>query len=333
MITSFVLTMEIIGVKWRTTVGIIYQIPFNLGHLLLALIGFLVRDWRHMQLCVSVPSILLISYYWIMPESPRWLLAVDKPEEAITTLEKIARHNGLPTEQIKSDIMEHMSTKYKTKNTGGNVLDLFKTPNIRKNWFCISFNWIVCGLCFFGVAQFMGQIGGDIFMNIAFSAIVQIPGTFFSIWSMKALGRRKTLMLANAIAGVSCIVIAFLPANSTWIKTMFGSTGMFGLSVAFPTVYIYSGELFPTVIRNIGVGSSSMCARVGSMVAPFIAGLSATETFIAPMIFGITPLLGAFLCFMLPETLDCKLPDTIEEAEEFGKKKKEASVEMQNSGC
>lgn len=41
--------------------------------------------------------------------------------------------------------------------------------------------------------------------------------------------------------------------------------GMFGLALAFPTVYIYSGELFPTMVRNIGVGTSSMCARIGKI--------------------------------------------------------------------
>lgn len=330
MITSFVLTMEIIGVKWRTTVGILYQIPFNLGHLTLALIGYLIRDWRMMQLCVSLPSILLISYYWIMPESPRWQLAMDKTEEAIETLEKIAHYNKLPVDTVRPEILEYASKKYKTKSKGGNALDLFRTSNIRKNWICISFNWVVCGLCFFGVAQFMGQIGGNLFINIAFSAIVQIPGTLFSIWSMKALGRQKTLMLANLVSGISCIIIAFLPSDSTWVKTALGSTGMFGLSVAFPTVYIYSGELFPTIIRNIGVGSSSMCARIGSMVAPFIVGLNAHGTFYAPFIFGVAPLIGAALCFFLPETLDCKLPDTIEEAEAFGKKVKD-DIKLENS--
>lgn len=94
---------------------------------------------------------------------------------------------------------------------------------------------------------------------------------------------------------------------------------MFGLALSFPTVYIYSGELFPTVVRNIGVGTSSMCARIGSMIAPFIATLNTVHYWIPPVIFGLTPLVGALLCYVLPETLDCKLPDTIEEAEEFKK--------------
>lgn len=101
------------------------------------------------------------------------------------------------------------------------------------------------------------------------------------------------------------------------MQTVLSSIGMFGLALSFPTVYIYSGELFPTVVRNIGVGTSSMCARIGSMIAPFIATLNVVHFWIPPLIFGIMPLVGAILCYTLPETLDCQLPDTIEEAERF----------------
>lgn len=71
--------------------------------------------------------------------------------------------------------------------------------------------------------------------------------------------------------------------------------------ISFPTVYLYGGELFPTVIRNIAIGTASMMARIGSMIAPFIAtGLSGTAHWLPPIIFGIVPILGAFLVVFLP---------------------------------
>lgn len=91
MVTSFVLTMEIIGAKYRETVGIIYQIPFNLGHLSLPLFGYYLRNWSNFQLAISLPSVLFLSYYFLLPESPRWLLTVGKSEEAIKILETAAK--------------------------------------------------------------------------------------------------------------------------------------------------------------------------------------------------------------------------------------------------
>lgn len=44
-----------------------------------------------------------------------------------------------------------------------------------------------------------------------------------------------------------------------------------------------------------------MMARVGSMIAPFIAsGLSETSHFLPPIVFGIIPIFGAFLVLFLP---------------------------------
>lgn len=256
-----------------------------------------------------------------MPESPRWLLTIGETDKAIAVLEKAAAHNGLPTSSIRNDVLGSYTENKLQHHAKGRVYDLIRTPNMRNITACICFNWIVCGICFFGMAQFMGQLGGNIFVNVAISAAVQIPGTFISIWMMNTLGRRYTLISSNALTGVACVAIAFSPSGLDWPHVLFGGLGMLGMSISFPTVYIYAGELFPTVVRNIGVGASSMCCRIGSMVAPFVAGLSLVQPWIPPTIFAVIAIGGAVLCLRLPETLGCKLPDTLDEAEEFGKKK------------
>lgn len=183
--------------------GVLYQIPFNLGHLSLALFGYLLRDWRYFQVAISLPPIILISYFWFLPESPRWLLAIGRTEEAVKVLEKAAHHNRLPTSTIKEDVATYTQKKEPaaTQTQGASLLDLFRTPNLRNKTIYICFNWVVCGLCFFGVAQFIGQLGGNIFINVALSAATQVPGTLFSIWSMRVLGRRYTLIGSHLMAG------------------------------------------------------------------------------------------------------------------------------------
>jgi hypothetical protein len=44
----------------------------------------------------------------------------------------------------------------------------------------MNFNWFVCGLCFFGVSQYVGETGGNIFKNVAISASLEIPGLLFN---------------------------------------------------------------------------------------------------------------------------------------------------------
>lgn len=57
---------------------------------------------------------------------------------------------------------------------------------------------------------------------------------------------------------------------STVILAMLGKIGA---AAAFAVIYVWSAELYPTVVRNVGMGASSSCARVGGMLSPYIADL------------------------------------------------------------
>lgn len=327
--------MEIIGIKWRELVSILYQIPFNLGHLTLPLFSYFLRDWRYFQFAISIPSVVLISYYWLVPESPRWLFTVGRTDEAVAILTKAARTNDLPTDTIKDDIEAYAASKItsndKSSGSKGNFLDLFKTPNLRGKTIFMCYNWFTCGLCFFGVTQYVSHLGGDIFVNVAISASLTIPGTILVIFLTKYWGRKRTLILANLIAGCSMLVIAFIPATSAAVLVTFASIGVIGMSMAFPTVYLYAGELFPTVIRNIGMGTCSMIARIGSMIAPQVTSLDQISHYLPPIIFGVVPLIGAITVIFLPETLGITLPETIEDAENFGKKSNKDKNDVNNA--
>ena len=58
-----------------------------------------------------------------------------------------------------------------------------------------------------------------------------------------------------------------------WLTTTFAMIGKIGASAGFSMVFQYSAELFPTVVRNAGMGSSSCVARIGGMIAPYVADL------------------------------------------------------------
>ena len=44
-----------------------------------------------------------------------------------------------------------------------------------------------------------------------------------------------------------------------------------GATAAFGVIYMYTAELYPTVVRNGAMGTSSCIARFGGMAAPYIA--------------------------------------------------------------
>ncbi|KAK2582312.1 hypothetical protein KPH14_004651 [Odynerus spinipes] len=320
MLVSFVLLMEIVGIEWRSPMSVLFHVPFILGHIMTPLVSYLTHTWQKFQLAISIPAIFLLSYYWIIPESPRWLLAVGRPEEAEIILTKAARRNKVPLENVKRAIESHECQKStrQTKNKNYNFTHLFRTPNMRLKSICIFINWFTCGSCFFGVAQYMGTLDGNVFINVAVSAALELPGTMIVLFLISRVSRLKILMGGNFLTGLS--LLSMILVSDPTARVCLASIGLAGIAISFPTVYLYSSEIFPTVVRNIGVGLGSVCARLGSVIAPYIATVGNVQPWLPPVIFGGGQLIGAGLCLLLPETMDCELPETIQDGENFGKK-------------
>ncbi|XP_026748938.2 organic cation transporter protein-like [Galleria mellonella] len=318
MVIGFVVVMEFVGTKYRDVVSALYQVPFNMGHMLLPVFSYFFRDFRHFQLSISIPTILLLCYFFLLPNSPRWLIAVKRTEESIHILERVAKVNGRPTEQIRTEVENHQKAIEKTQLKKGTLIDLVRTPNLRKNIMAMSFNWLTCSYCFYGVSQYVGQLSGNIFLNVAASASVTLLGTLLSIPLLKLFGRRTLVITFNFICAC-CLLI--LPMLSGGIGTVIcASIGVVASFIVFVVVYLYCTELFPTVVRNAAVGFSSMMARVGSMIAPFVISLGDVAVWLPPLVFAILPLIAGFTTFLLPETKNCELMNTLEEGENFGKK-------------
>lgn len=49
--------------------------------------------------------------------------------------------------------------------------------------------------------------------------------------------------------------------------------GKFGITSAYSMVYVYTAELYPTVVRNMGVGVSSTASRLVTILSPYFAYL------------------------------------------------------------
>ncbi|XP_031781611.1 solute carrier family 22 member 13 [Nasonia vitripennis] len=92
---TFILCMELFPAKFRTLIALVVLSMRAFGMAMLAGLSYAVADWRILQLVVSVPTAVTVFYIWLIPESPRWLLARKKLTEAEMVLDRIAHYNGL----------------------------------------------------------------------------------------------------------------------------------------------------------------------------------------------------------------------------------------------
>lgn len=173
---------------------------------------------------------------------------------------------------------------------------------------------------YYGLSWNTADLGGNEYVNFVISGAVEVPAYTFLIFTLDKWGRKAILCGAMIAAGLSLIVSSLIDEEFTWLKITFAMLGKLAITSSYGTVYILTAEQFPTVIRNVGLGAASTFARVGGILAPYVNIMAEIWTPLPLIVFGVMALGSGISALILPETLNKKLPESIEDGEQFGKK-------------
>lgn len=312
----FIFAMEIIGPKYRMGSGFLLHIVFSFGLIILAGISYFVRDWSHLELVINLPCILYIFYWWLLPESVRWLISRKRFDEVDNLIEKIARMNkvNLPAEsleQLKNSAVEDANEEIPKTYT---IIDLVRTWDQAKISLNVWWSWFINGMLYYGLSMNSVEMDGNPYLNFCLSALVEIPAYLLCIFLLSLVGRLKPLFCFMVFGGLMCMIASVMPAYLNWFKLMLATVGKFGATAAFGIVYIMSAEIFPTVVRNLGVGVSTLAAGLGGAIAPFVLEFPGPWSL---LVLGLVSIVTGILVLFLPETKDMPLPQTIEDSSAY----------------
>ncbi|XP_050532555.1 organic cation transporter protein-like isoform X2 [Daktulosphaira vitifoliae] len=315
--SGFVLCMELVGGKWLTIAGVLYLLPVPLSYIIISGIAYFCKGWRLLQWCVTLPAVFFLVIHWFIPESPRWLLAMGKVEETMDVLRKASKINNQPLPDNIDKIISYSVRKLEaTGKPRVRVLDLFRTKTIRKISLVLYILWFSLYLVYYGLVLNLSNIGGNIYINTIISGLVEIPSILISVVILLKMGRKKPLCLTMVAGGVACLLTTILPPDTDeWVSLSLVMAGKFSVSSSNVIMPLYTAELFPTVIRNLGVGTSNIPAGIALIMVPYLWNLSSLSSVLPLMVLGTVSVIGGLAVLLLPETRS-HLSDTLEEVEE-----------------
>uniref|UniRef100_A0AAX7SYQ3 Solute carrier family 22 member 6 n=1 Tax=Astatotilapia calliptera TaxID=8154 RepID=A0AAX7SYQ3_ASTCA len=321
-LNSLSLILEWIPTRVRTVVGTMSGYCYTLGQLILALMAYYIRDWRWLTLAVSLPFYVFFLYAWWFHESARWLALKNKPDRAIKGLKSVAKFNGRCDEGEKIDIKESMKNELSMSKGSYTALDLFRTPYMRISTVCLAAAWLSTSFAYYSLSMDLQKFGVDIYLIQVIFGAVDIPAKIIIAVTMSYIGRRPSQSAALIIAGVTILINLLVPYDQQTLRTSLAVVGKGCLAASFVCCYLYTGELYPTVIRQNGMGLVSSMARVGAMVAPMVRLTGDYIPWLPGLIYGGAPIVSGVAVIFLPETLGTPLPDTIQDVEERGSGKR-----------
>lgn len=305
---AFVLSVELVGGKWVTIAGVCNFFPLPLAYLIVSLLSLVLPNWRDLQLALSIPGCLLIALWFVLPESPRWLLSMGKTQEAKLMLQKAAMFNKreLPADIDKLLLLQ----KSETREEGPSVTMLFKGP-LRKRTICLFVAWFCMTIVYYGLLLNIGNFNiGNLHMTSIILAIVEIPAIAVSVPILLKGGRRIPIVSSMIICGLACVAselfsIAF---EQEWVMILCLMVGKFAIGSTNMMLPIYTVELYPTVVRNLGVGASQMSAGLALIFIPYLWKLAALNEHLPMVTISALGAIGGGIVLILPETGQLKEP-------------------------
>ncbi|XP_071956981.1 organic cation transporter protein-like [Antedon mediterranea] len=319
LLSLFFAATELVGPSKRTFVGMVINFFTSAGLITYGILAYFIRDWRWLQFTITVPNFFYFFMIPIIPESVRWLMSKKRFDDAEKVVKECARLNKAET--VPKNMFEEERAKVERENeTTATVADLFRTPNMRMKTINILYNWLVNSLVYYGLSLSTASLGGRDYLAFILSGCVEIPAYLAAMFGIDRFGRRRCLCVFMLLGGVACFTTIWVPSG--WARTTVSLIGKFGISASFGIIYMYSVELYPTPVRSAGMGTSSMSARIGGIIAPIILEIGKVWPPLPLIIFSFMSISAGLLALLLPETLNRELPETMEDGEYFGKKQR-----------
>jgi MFS transporter, putative metabolite:H+ symporter len=304
---------ELSGSRKRGRFFLLYELLFlvgltGAGAIASALVP--AYGWEAMFVVGMVPILLTLPLRFFLSESPRWLISkgrIEEAEKAIGRFEAsaIAAGHTLPEPVVTAAVPQ--------KPVTGSVWKELFSPLYGPRTGLLWIMWFGAYLINNGLLTWLPTLYKTVFhLPVATAIHYSFTMTGFALMAALACallidrtGRRRWYIGALVLAPIPLIALYVLGAPNAKTVLWLATPAFAAIQTVTYSLYLYSGELYPTRLRSLGAGLGSAWLRLGSMAGPWVIGLAIAKGSVTPvfLIFAGISLVTAFAVMRwAPET-------------------------------
>ena len=232
--------------------------------------------WPYLFVFGAIPALLSFAMSPFIPESPRWLAARGRWDEAERT-----------TGRIEASVQQALGTPLPPVVPTGSTLgalppslaDLFG-PRYRQRTLVVWVAWFATYFIGYGLITWLPSVYQRVFklpldISFRYALITSVVGFFGSLACallVDRVGRRPWFAGSFLLSAAGLLTLWFVGAPTPERVLYLGTISYLGISSLSLGLYLYTSEIYPTRTRAIGIGAGTAWLRIASIIAPFVVG-------------------------------------------------------------
>ncbi|XP_050028970.3 solute carrier family 22 member 7-like [Dermacentor andersoni] len=300
----FILLYEMTGNERRALYGILdTAVGVTTVSPVLRLTSLLKPHWDLAHAFLVVPTAMLVFWCYLLEESPCWLLVTGRARSAEHVVMLAAKTNGVDPHKARLTFkaLREQLKKLESASTASSATDTFAmTTTFRRRAFAVVLCWFSVNFTYYGLIE----------RDVATEDLWLAVGTFLQaalyaiVWRhLYSHGQRETFFIALGLLGI--LMVFQVAVHFAGVTALFALANTVVVSMSAVTLsvnYCYTADVFPTVVRSLGLALSYAVGRLGVLAAGFLEELAyiRSETSVN-LLMTVLVLLSAAALQWLPE--------------------------------